>query len=227
MAASAGPEDEHGELLDEELAIRALDPAEPSDHERRGGAGRGLSLILLLGGVVGGWASVMLLLAGRTLAADPDAALACDINPVVGCGDFLLTWQSSVLGVPNALLGAVGFAALAVIGLALLLGARLPRWIWVALALGAVGGTIFTVWFQYQSLAVLRGLCPYCLVVWVVIPPVVVNLVARAAQAGHLGVPERLRRFLITERYLLVVGWYVIVVALVVVTFWSQWSVVW
>jgi len=216
-----------GDLLAEEREALALDPAEPTPHQRSGGAGRGLAWLLIIGGLAGLWAAVMLLRSGQKLARDPDAALLCDINPIVGCGNFLLSWQSSALGVPNALLGTIAFSIVVLLGIALLAGARLPRWVWLGFTIGTALGALATVWFQYQALAVIRGLCPYCLVVWVVMPPIFFHVLGRAAQAGHLGLPEGLRRFLVMERHLLTVAWYVVIIALVTAAFWSQWALMW
>jgi len=218
---------EDPELLAEEREALALDPAEPTPELRAGGAPKGLALLLTLGGLAGGWAAVMLLISGRALERDPNAALACDINPIIGCGSFLLSWQSAALGVPNALLGTIAFSIVTLVGLALLVGVRLPRWVWRGFTLGTVLGAAATVWFQYQALAVIRGLCPYCLVVWVVMPPIFFNVLARAAQAGHLGAPRGLRRFLVTERHVLTIAWYVVIIGLITVAFWSQWKLMW
>src|SRR5690606_27364656 len=102
-------------------------------------------------------------------------------------------------------------------------GGRLPRFYWVALMAGSVLAAVWITWFQYQAFTVLRGLCPYCLVVWTVTIPIVVNLLARGFQAGHLPAPAGLRRFLVQDRALVITVWYAVVLVLIGVVFWDEW----
>jgi len=214
------------DLLDEEEALARLDRTRPTDHQLAGGAPRGLGWLLTVGGALGAWASVMLILSQQTLLRDPDASLACDINPLIGCGKFVLSWQSSVLGPPNAVLGTMAFTAVTATGLVLLGGGRLPRFYWVALMVGSVLAAVWITWFQYQAFTQLRALCPYCLVVWTVTIPLVVNILARGLQGRHLPAPEGLRRFLVQDRALVITVWYAVVVLLIGFVFWDQWMLI-
>ncbi|WP_152192815.1 vitamin K epoxide reductase family protein [Georgenia satyanarayanai] len=214
------------ELLAEEEALAALDPARPTEHQLAGGGNRGLAWLLTIGGALGTWASVMLILSTQKLLRDPDAALGCDINPLIGCGKFVLSWQASVLGPPNAVLGTIGFAVVTATGVALLGGGRLPRVYWVLLMAGSVLAAVWITWFQYQAFTNLRGLCPYCLVVWAVTIPIVVNVWARGLQGRHLPAPEGLRRFLVQDRALVITVWYAVVLLLIGVVFWDQWMLI-
>jgi len=228
VGAHPGAETEDGDdeldLLDAELA--RLDRSRPSEHQRAGGAPKELAWLLVVGGLLGLWASIELVLSEITVAGDPDAALACDFNPLIGCGSFITTWQAHALGIPNAVVGTVAFTAVMTIGVLFLAGVRASRWFWVALTVGATGAIAAVFWFQYQAFASIRMLCPYCLVVWVVTIPIFVNVLARAAQAGHVRVGERLRRFLVLDRWLIVAVWYLAVVIVAAVVFWNQWLLV-
>ena len=214
------------ELLAEERELAGLDPARPSEHQLAGGAPRGFGWLLTVGGALGTWAAVMLVLSQQTLLRDPDATLGCDINPLIGCGKFVLSWQAAALGVPNALLGTVAFSVVMVTGLVLLGGGRLPRFYWVLLMVGSVLAAVAITWFQYQAFVNLRGLCPFCLVVWTVTIPLVVNVLARGFQAGHVPAPEGLRRFLVQDRALVIVVWYAVVLFLIGFVFWDQWMLI-
>lgn len=66
------------------------------------------------------------------------------------------------------LLGLGAFAAVAVLGVAVLTGARLHRALWLALNAGALAGVVFVHWLIHQSLFGVGRLCPYCAVVRVV-----------------------------------------------------------
>ncbi|GAA4286286.1 vitamin K epoxide reductase family protein [Georgenia daeguensis] len=227
MEGARSPED-YDDLSDEELQaeLAVLDRARPSAHQAAGGAPRELGWVLTVGGLLGLWAAVELVLSELKVAADPDAALACDFNPLIGCGSFITTWQAHALGIPNAVVGTVAFAACLTVGVMFLAGVRPARWFWGALVAGATGAIGAVFWFQYQAFFSIRMLCPYCLVVWVVTIPIFVNVLARAAQAGHVRLPDRLRRTLVQDRWVIVAVWYVLVVAAAVAIFWDQWVLV-
>ncbi|TRW44477.1 vitamin K epoxide reductase family protein [Georgenia yuyongxinii] len=219
----AGLEDAELEDAELERELRTLDRSRPTAHQRAGGAPPELGWVLTIGGALGLWAAVMLVLSEITVAADPDATLACDFNPLVGCGEFITTWQAHVLGPPNAVVGTAAFGAVLAVGLMLLAGARVARWFWLALTTGVSLGMIWVLWFQVQALFVIKGLCPYCLVVWTAMIPVFVHVWARSVQGGHVRAGERLRRALVLDRWLIVGAWYAVVVAAAVVVFWERW----
>ena len=81
------------------------------------GASRQYAWLLVVCGLIGVFACWELMLAEMKLLKDPLGGLSCDINPLVACGASLDTWQGNLLGVPNAFVGAMAFAALALIGL--------------------------------------------------------------------------------------------------------------
>ncbi|ERH19437.1 vitamin K epoxide reductase family protein, partial [Actinobaculum sp. oral taxon 183 str. F0552] len=175
-------------LSDEELQryIDGVDEdrdARPSREQTAGGAPRGLSVLMLLCGAVGMWASLSLVLAEREQLADPGASLSCDINPLVGCSAFLRSQANALFfGVPNALFGLMFFSGVVALALALLTGSRLNPWVWRLLCVGMAGAAAWLVWFQYQAFAVERALCPYCLVTWFVTIPLIVHVLARSVQ---------------------------------------------
>ncbi|WP_193312936.1 vitamin K epoxide reductase family protein [Georgenia subflava] len=216
------------DLTDEEIEaeLAALDSTRPSAHQQAGGAPRELAWVLIVSGLLGVWAAVELVLSEIKVAGDPNAALACDFNPLIGCGSFITTWQAHALGIPNAVVGTVAFAALLTVGVMLLSGARPARWFWVALTAGATGAIVAVFWFQYQAFFSIEMLCPYCLVVWFVTIPTFVNVLARSVQAGHLPAGDRLRRVLVADRWLIVAVWYVVVIVAAAVIFWDQWLLV-
>ena len=56
--------------------------------------------------------------------------------------------------------------------------------------------------------------------------PIVVNVIGRGVQAGHVPAPEGLRRFLVQDRALIITVWYAVVVVLIGVVFWDQWMLI-
>jgi uncharacterized membrane protein len=144
-------------------------------------------------GVVGWVAAFALTLEKFSLLAYPDAALGCDFSVVVQCRANLDSWQGSLFGFPNPLLGLAGWIAPFVVGVALLAGARFARWFWVLFALGATLALAFVVWLISQSVFVLGTLCPWCLVTWAATIPFFLTVVLYALKSGSLPAPLRLR----------------------------------
>lgn len=158
-----------------------------------------LAPFLILGGLLGLWASVELTLAKFVTLDDPDAALGCDFSIVVQCGANLTSSQGEVFGFPNPLLGLVGFMAPIVVGAAQLAGAGFARWFWLLFQLGVTAGLVFVLWLIQQSIYVLGTLCPWCMVVWAVVIPMFLGLTLRNAAAGVLGDDARSAgRYLLT-----------------------------
>lgn len=139
---------------------------------------------------------------------DPDSALGCDINPLVGCSDSLTTWQGHLFfGVPNALLGTMIYAALTAVFALLAFGLNLPRRIWQLLTAGLSAAMVLVLFFLYHSLVTFKTLCPYCLVVWVCTILLWVHVTAHAHRLGALTSrqPAESAAFLYKERWIIVV----------------------
>lgn len=212
-------------LLDEERELLSLDRSRPSEHQLTGGTTPGHAWLMLIGGVIGLFASIQLVLSELQLLRDPDAILACDINPVVGCGESLSAWQSQLLfGMPNALVGTAVFGVVIGAGVMFVARARVARWFWQLMSLTVLGGLGFVAWFAYQSMANLRTLCPWCMASWAVVIIVGFQTLGRAAQAGHLPIGRSASRFLLRERWLLTVLTFLVIIVAAIIVFWTQWS---
>lgn len=126
---------------------------------------------LIVAGIIGWWAALQLTLERFHLLADPDAALACDISPLVQCKANLESWQGSVFGFPNPILGLTAWMAPIVVGVAILAGARFAKWFWLLFWVGFVFAMGFVIWLMSQSIFELGTLCPWCMVTWAVVIP--------------------------------------------------------
>ncbi|USR78762.1 vitamin K epoxide reductase family protein [Arcanobacterium pinnipediorum] len=201
--------------------------AYPTAHQIAGGAERGLAWLMTICGVIGLWASLSLIIAEKQKLANPQAVLLCDVNPLVGCGEWIGAWQNEVFfGISNSVLGLAFFAGITALGLVLLAQGQFSRWLWQLLCAGLTGGMIWVIWFMYESLAVEGKLCPYCMVTWVVTIALFVHVTARTSQAGHLGQASAdLGRAYARNRWLITGLAYVSVTGLIAVTFWNQLSV--
>ncbi len=125
--------------------------------------------------------------------------------------------QAAVLGFPNPLLGIAGFAIVVTIGVALLAGARLPRWFWLGLQAGATIGVGFIHWLIVQSLYSIGALCPYCMVVWVVTIPIFWYVTLYNLRR------QRWARVLIENHAVVLTVWLLGILGLIVLRFWDYW----
>lgn len=104
------------------------------------------------------------------------------------------SWQGSVFGFSNTILGVAAFMIPILLGFALLAGATFSRWFWVSYHVGLLGGVVFVTWLQYQSIYGLGTLCPWCMVVWAAMIPLWWVSVTRAGASGQLTASPWVRR---------------------------------
>jgi uncharacterized membrane protein len=99
--------------------------ADQSRAEQRSGW---LWTTILLAGLAGLGFTGTQIMEKLAILKDPTTTLVCDVNGGLSCTDVLLSWQASVLGPPNALIGAVMFTILWGAAMGALLGSRIARW---------------------------------------------------------------------------------------------------
>jgi len=150
------------------------------------------ALTLIVTGAVGWWAAFSLTLDKIAVLKHPDAVLDCNISVLVQCGKNLGSWQGSVLGFPNPIIGLAAWIAPIIVGVSLLAGARVARWYWILFNLGVAGAQLFVIWLIHESIFDLGTLCPWCMLTWSMVIPLFFTVTVRNAAAGVFG--ERLRR---------------------------------
>lgn len=153
-----------------------------------------LAVWLIVAGAVGWWAAFQLTVEKFHLLADPDAIASCDFSVLVQCTANLDSWQGSVFGFPNPILGLTGWVAPIVVGAAILAGARFARWFWLAFDAGLLFAFLFVAWLVVQSIYVLGTLCPWCMVTWIVTIPTFYAVTLHILRSGILPAPARVRR---------------------------------
>lgn len=190
----------------------ATPKAAPVSSSRRTGP------VLLVGGLVGAAAALVLLIEKFALLARPDYLPSCSIDAVLSCGSIMRTAQSEVLGFPNPIIGLATFPVVAAMGALLLGRTALPVWCWLALQGGATAAVAFVGWLIAQSVAVIGALCPYCMVVWAATIAVFWFVTTENLERGHLvaGPPGRL---IARHPGVATVVSYVLVLAIVVASF--------
>lgn len=120
---------------------------------------------MLVFGVFGLIASFVLTIEKFHLLAQPDAVLSCSFNLVLNCSTVMQTWQSSVFGFPNMLIGLMAYPVVITVAVAGLAGVRFPRWFLIAANGCYLLGALFAYWLFLQSVYAIQVLCPWCLVV--------------------------------------------------------------
>ena len=122
-------------------------------------------IAMLVSSILSLIASLVLSYDAVKLAANPNGKLSCDVNAVVSCGKVARSWQSHLLGFPNAFLGLMTepvVIAVAVAGLGLV---AFPRWFLRTAHVVYAAGLIFALWLLSQSFFVIKAFCPWCLLV--------------------------------------------------------------
>jgi uncharacterized membrane protein len=193
----------------------------PARHERR------LAWLMVGAGLIGLLAACTLLVEKIALLEDPSYVPSCSINPILSCGSIMRTQQAEAFGFPNPIIGIGGFAVVVTTGMALLAGATLRRWFWIGLQVGTSFGVGFVHWLIFQSLYRIGALCPYCMVVWVVVIALFWYTTLHNISAGHLrlaGGGRALAHRAAEYHGVVLTAWYLVIAALIGRRFWDYWS---
>lgn len=170
-------------MSDQDFADEMKRRTEPSEHEKMGGLDAVSAWIMVVLAALGWVSSMALTVATIEHARNPGATLSCDINTYISCGASMESWKSEVLGVPNALLGLVAFTALLTIAVILVAQRTLPRWFWIVMVTASVGALLSVYWFAWQSAFSLQTLCPWCVLVWIVMVALFILIVGHGCRA--------------------------------------------
>ncbi|WP_225232259.1 vitamin K epoxide reductase family protein [Klenkia terrae] len=195
-------------------------PLHTSGGDRRLGAG------LVVGGALGLLAAFVLAVEKFRLLTEASYVPTCSINPVLSCGSVMGSPQADAFGFPNPLLGLVGFTTVLVAGAALAGGARLPSWFWAGLQVGVSAGVVFVHWLVQASLYRIGALCPYCMVVWVVVIALFTAVTARNLTATAHRLPPAARPVIAVlhrRQTVVVTVWLLGIATLIAVRFWTFW----
>jgi uncharacterized membrane protein len=154
-----------------------------------------LALVLIVTGVVGWYAAFELTVTKFNALVNPTQGISCDFSIVVQCGKNLDSWQGSLFGFPNPLIGLGAFVAPIVVGAALLAGARFSRWFWMLFNLGVIAAMAFVIWLISQSIFELNTLCVWCMAVWSITIPMFWAVTLYTLGSGHIPTTRSARTF--------------------------------
>ena len=155
----------------------------------------GLAVTLIVTAVIGFSAAFALTVEKFHLLLNPDATLGCDISPLVQCKANLESWQGSLFGFPNPIIGLAGWSMVLVVAVALLAGARFDRWFWIVFNLGTAAALALVIFLIVTSIFFLGTLCPWCMVTWVVTIPTFLIVTLHNLRSGTIPIPARGRAF--------------------------------
>lgn len=113
---------------------------------------------------------------------------------LVTCGPNMDSWQGSIFGFSNTILGLMAFVAPIAVGVAMLAGAKFAGWFWWLYRAGLALGAVFVFWLFYQSVFNLGTLCPWCMVVWSVTLPLFFFTAFRPEANGYYNASPGLRK---------------------------------
>lgn len=184
---------------------------------------RVLPYLLIIGGLIGLICSLILLYDQIRIWENPGYQPACSLNPVVSCGSVINSKQGDILGIPGPTWGLIAFPVLITVGAVQLAGARLARWFWRGLEVGAFLGVAFALWLFWLSLYRVHALCPFCLTVDTVVYTLFWYLSLYNLEAGNISLPAKLRpaaAFARRHHLDLLILWLVIVAAWILHHFW-------
>ena len=146
----------------------SIPTATTTDRDRRP---IGFGIFLIVTGAVAWYAAMQLITERIALLIDPDHVLNCDVNPLVSCGTVMTSPEASLFGFPNPLLGVAGLVAPIAVGVALLAGARFARWFWAVFLGGVTLAWVFVMWLFGEAVYDIGALCPWCMLVWLMVIP--------------------------------------------------------
>ena len=182
------------------------------------GNGRALWAVAVVAALAGVAFTTMQILEKVAILTDPATSLLCDVNSVISCTNVLNAWQSSVLGPPNALIGAIMFALLGSGALAGLLGSRHSHAYLITLWGLAVFFLCFASWFMFETAFSIVSLCLWCtgiVTAVLVICACLTRLADRASAFGTGGAGNVLRAVVHTRLDLVIwVLWWLAIAAL-------------
>jgi uncharacterized membrane protein len=180
--------------------------------------------VMLLGGIAALAAAFVLTLEKFHLYENPDAILSCSFNLVLNCGQVMQTWQASVFGFPNMLIGLVAFPVVVTMALAGLAGVKFPRWWLIKANIGFFLGLIFAYWLFFSSVYVIQVLCPWCLIVTTATTLIFSSMLHYNLKENIFGfkkkLNDRIQRFLKGGFHqMIVLAWIALMVVLVFLQF--------
>lgn len=158
------------------------------------------------------------------LLENPDAVLSCSFNVVLNCASVMKTWQASVFGFPNSLIGLMGYSVVITVAVAALSGVKFSRRFLAAAQICYGLGLLFAYWLFFQSVFVIQVLCPWCLIVTFVTTIIFETLLRYNLRENTFNLSKKNHKTIggwLKKDYdkVIVAGWIVLMIAIVFIKF--------
>ena len=161
-------------------------------------------------------------------------ALLLLITATVGLiASFVLTLekitspQGEAFGFANPLIGLISFSVIITIAMGMFAGAKYKRWFWLGLQAGSILGAIFITWLFYESVYVIKGLCPYCIVVWSMVIPIFVYTTRYNIMENNIKLNrtwQGIAKWFCENAWFIVALWYLAIFTSILIQFWYYWK---
>lgn len=179
----------------------------------------GTAMVLLVTGILGMFATLVLTYERVQLWVDPEYVTSCDVNVWVSCGTVMESWQAALFGFSNQFIGLIGFAVVITMAMAILGGARFANWWWHATSIGLGLAMIFCLWLWIQAVYVISTLCLYCMVVWSVVIPAAILMLVRNITHDLIKVTPRAKMIIQTAAWPTIILFYLVIGASILLRF--------
>lgn len=147
----------------------------------------GYSAFWVLAGLAGWVVSFLLYLEYVGQLTDSTPIVSCSLSVVVSCTPNLLSPAGNLLGFSNSILGITLFLGPLYAGVSTLAGGRMRPWYWRVYLAFIAAAYVFVHTLAYRSIFEYRVLCPWCMVIWLVVIPLFWYTFAWSAKSGVLG----------------------------------------
>jgi uncharacterized membrane protein len=173
---------------------------------------------------VGLLCSLILSIEKLQLAANPSTELPCSLNVFLNCATVMNTPEASLLGFPNSFIGMMAYSVLLTVAMVYLFGAKLPRNFMMLLQLGVTVEIIFAYFLFFDSVFLIKVLCPFCLAVTFSSTMIFAAVTRYNILEKNLYLSGKTQHLLdkwVEKDYdkVFAVGWVVVMIALVIVKF--------
>lgn len=185
---------------------------------------RGFAIVTIILGAIGLFASWELATEYIKTLQVEDYVPNCELSVLVTCGPNMDSWQGSILGFSNTIIGLMAFVAPIAVGVAMLAGARFAAWFWWLYRAGLAAGVAFVFWLFYQSVFSLSTLCPWCMVVWSVTIPLFFFTAFRPEAEGYYAAkPSTQKAFAAINSW----AWVLVLISYLVIAAVAQFQLNW
>lgn len=154
----------------------------------------GLAIWLIIASLIGTGAAFALTMDKIAILENPNAHLSCSFNILVSCAKNLGSWQGSVFGFPNPILGLICWPIVLAFGAALFATPGFARWWWLTFNTGVIFAMGLVVFFITASVTALHTLCPWCMVTWSITIPTFWAVTLYNLKQGNIPLPAAGRR---------------------------------